>query len=269
MTENCDPGCGLVEAGAGGDGVDQRVGPSFEGFRGHRESPFRNEALLRLSGLTLISLGGCTEHLSAVHPAGPAAAAIATLWWVLLAGAVAIFVMVMTLLAMSFRARGRDDPKEERNLEGRWIIGLGLVFPGVTLAALLAYGLIIGERLLPRGGANVVEVEAEARQWAWRFTYPGLGLSASEGVLHIPAGRPVDVHITSLDVIHSFWAPRLAGKLDAVPGHVNILRIEAAAPGDYAGVSAEFSGRGYRGHVFTVTAHNPESWAALVAVTKP
>ena len=69
---------------------------------------------------------------------------------------------------------------------------------------------------------------------------------------------------TSIDVIHSFWVPRLAGKLDAIPGHVNVLRIEAALPGVYAGQSAEFSGRGYREHVFTVKAHDAASWAAFL-----
>jgi heme/copper-type cytochrome/quinol oxidase subunit 2 len=216
-----------------------------------------------------MSLGGCTERLSAVHPAGPAAAAIATLWWVLLVGAVAIFVLVMTLLVLAFRVRGSDAPEAERALEGRWIIGLGLVFPGTVLAALLAYGLVVGERLLPRPGPDVVVLHAEARQWAWRFAYPGMAMDTTDGVLHIPAGRPVDVHITTRDVIHSFWVPRLAGKLDAIPGHVNVLRIEADRPGDYAGVSAEFSGRGYSGHGFTVTAHDAAAWSALVAGTEP
>ncbi|MFN3845508.1 MAG: hypothetical protein ACK4RZ_06760 [Paracoccaceae bacterium] len=82
-------------------------------------------------------------------------------------------------------------------------------------------------------------------------------------MLQIPAGRPVDVYITSVDVIYSFWVPRLAGQLDASPGHVNILRIEADLPGDYAGVSAEYSGAGYRHHRFVVTAHDAEGWAAL------
>ncbi|MEX1234864.1 MAG: cytochrome c oxidase subunit II [Roseovarius sp.] len=209
-------------------------------------------------------LVGCTDRLSVLHPAGPAAAAIATLWWVLLAGAVAIFVLVMALLALAFRVRGSDAPEAERGREGRWIIGLGLVFPITVLAALLAYGLVIGERLLPRAGTDVVAVEAEARQWAWRFAYPGLSVEDTNGVLHIPAGRPVDVHITSLDVIHSFWVPRLAGKLDAIPGHVNVLRIEADMPGDYAGVSAEFNGQGYAGHRFVVTAHDADAWSELV-----
>lgn len=224
---------------------------------------------LGLSGLTLVSISGCTKDLSAVHPAGPAATAIATLWWVLLAGAVTIFILVMVLLVLAFRASGSDAPEAERRLEGRWIIGMGLVFPGVVLAALLAYGLIIGGRLMPRDAANIVQVEAEARQWAWRFAHPGLDVQTTDGVLHIPAGRPVDVHITSLDVIHSFWVPRLAGKLDAIPGHVNILRIEADLPGEYAGVSAEFSGVGYRNHRFVVTAHDADGWAALAGEVQP
>ena len=226
-----------------------------------------------LPASTLITLSGCTERLSIVHPAGPAAATIATLWWVLLAGAGLIFVLVMALLLLAFRARGADEPaadaRHERRHERRWIIGLGLVFPVTVLSALLAYGLVIGERLLPRTAPDLVTVEAEARQWAWRFAYPDLPGRETEDILHIPAGRPVDVLITTVDVIHSFWVPRLAGKLDAIPGHVNVLRLEADAPGDYAGVSAEFSGTGYRNHRFTVTAHDAAGWSAFVAGTAP
>ena len=191
----------------------------------------------------------------------------------LLAGAVAIFALVMVLLLLAFRARGADDPAadpaEDPRHERRWIIGLGLVFPFAVLSALLAYGLTVGERLLPRPAPDLVTVEAEARQWAWRFAYPGLPGRETEGVLHIPAGRPVDVRITTIDVIHSFWVPRLAGKLDAIPGHVNVLRMEADAPGNYAGVSAEFSGAGYGNHRFTVTAHDAAGWSAFVAGSAP
>ncbi len=145
-----------------------------------------------------------------------------------------------------------------------WMWGLGLGFPLVTLAALTGYGLFIGERLLPREAPDLVTVQAEARRWVWTFRYGDYGVIATEGVLHIPAGRPVNVEITSTDVIHSFWVPRLAGKLDAIPGHVNVLRIEAARPGKYDGQSAEFSGRGYREHVFTVEAHDAASWATFL-----
>ncbi|MGF1619846.1 MAG: cytochrome c oxidase subunit II [Rhodomicrobiaceae bacterium] len=207
-----------------------------------------------------MAITGCTGALSTVDPAGPAAGHIATLWWVMLIGSVLIFAFVMGLIVAAFARRGGGASSIRL-----WIIGLGLAFPMAVLAALLAYGLVVGERLLPRQDDRVVSVRAEARKWSWSFSYddaPGL---VTENILHIPAGRPVDVSITTADVIHSFWAPRLAGKLDAIPGHVNVLRIEADLPGSYQGQSAEFSGDGYLGHRFVVIAHEPAEWEQLMA----
>ena len=215
-------------------------------------------------------MSGCEGPLSVVDPAGFAAAAISSLWWVMLSGATAIFVLVMGLRARAFRRNKRPlgaaaDAKGERI----WIYGLGLGFTLTVLAALTAYALHVGERLLARPGQEVVTVRAEAAQWTWRFYYDDVPGRMTEGVLHIPARRPVDVEITTVDVIHSFWAPRLAGKLDAIPGHVNVLRIEAAAPGDYAGVDAEFSGRGYTWDRFTVRAHDEAAWNAFLRGETP
>lgn len=198
-----------------------------------------------------------------MDPAGPAARAIATLWWVMFAGAVLIFALVMVLLALAFR--NRVPAGNEARYERLWIAKLGIAFPVVVLLALLGYGLVIGERLLPRTGPDVVSVEAQAQRMAWTFTYeeaPGL---RTENVLHIPANRPIDVAVTTADVIHSFWVPRLAGKIDAIPGHVNVLRIEADEPGVYSGLSAEFSGPGYDHFSFTLVAHDAEGWKNFVA----
>jgi len=84
-------------------------------------------------------------------------------------------------------------------------------------------------------------------------------------VLHIPAGQPVDVLVTSSDVIHSFWSPRLAGKIDAVPGHENVVRLTADRPGTYRGVCAEFCGVGHTDMHFSVVAHPPEEYAQALA----
>ena len=210
---------------------------------------------------------GCSGDLSIVDPAGPAARSIATLWWVMLAGAVAILVMVTGLVVAAFRVR--EPVASDARREKIWIIGLGLGFSMTVLAALLAYGLAAGERLMPRAAPDVVRVAAEARQWEWRFTYDDRPGHVTANLLHIPAGRPVDVAITSVDVVHSFWVPRLAGKLDAIPGHVNVLRIEADLPGTYRGLTAEYNGEGYRGHVFAVQAHDAEGWAAFLEGSTP
>ncbi len=181
----------------------------------------------------------------------------------MLIGSILIFGLVMGLVALAFVRRRR--PRDSRQEARVWIVGLGIVFPAGVLAALLAYGLIVGERLLPRPDADVVQVQAEARRFAWTFGYADSPGQVTEGVLHIPAGRAVDVSVTTADVVHSFWVPRLAGKIDAIPGHVNVLRLTADRPGVYAGVSAEFSGAGYDGFTFQVVAHDPDSWALVLA----
>ncbi|MFC3726841.1 cytochrome c oxidase subunit II [Mesorhizobium sediminum] len=209
-------------------------------------------------------MSGCAGPLSTLDPGGPAARIIATLWWVMLVGATAIFALVMALLALAFRSkRLQGEPAASERV---WIVGLGLAFPAAVLLSLLTYGLWAGERLLPWDAADVARVHAQAERWSWTFSYDDAPGRTTTDILHIPANRPVDVAITTADVIHSFWVPRLAGKLDAIPGHVNVLRLEADVPGTYAGLSAEYSGPGYDRHSFTVIAHTPDSWRAFLEV---
>ena len=75
---------------------------------------------------------------------------------------------------------------------------------------------------------------------------------------------PVDINVTSHDVIHAFWIPRLAGKIDALPGHVNRLRIRADRPGRYEGLCNEFCGLGHSKMRFTVIVHRQEDYSAAL-----
>lgn len=210
-----------------------------------------------------LSLTGCSGPLSTLDPAGPAAASIAALWWVMLAGAAALFGLVTVLLLAAFVKPGMG----ARTPAQLWLTGGGLVLPGIVLTPLLLYALWSGERLLAHPAGDAIRIDAEARQWHWTFTYPDAEGSArtSAGVLHIPANRAVDVRVSSTDVIHSFWVPRLAGKIDAIPGHVNVLRLSAVRPGVYRGVCAEFCGVGHTGMEVVVEAHPPEEYAARLA----
>jgi cytochrome c oxidase subunit 2 len=97
------------------------------------------------------------------------------------------------------------------------------------------------------------------------FRYPGNGGVKTEGILHLPAGVPVDVAVTSRDVIHAFWIPRLAGKIDAVPGHTNLLRIQASVPGRYQGLCNEFCGSGHSGMRFDVIVHPTAEFSTAIA----
>lgn len=168
-------------------------------------------------------------------------------------GAAFLFALVMVLLAIAARRPRLLAAWSERS----WLVAGGLVLPALVLPPLTVYGLMIGERATPVASADVLRVEAVGRRWLWEFAYPeqASGDARTRTVLHIPAGRPVDVHIRSEDVIHSFWVPRLAGKMDAIPGHVNVLRIQVDQPGVYRGVCAEFCGLEHATMNFEVRAH--------------
>jgi len=206
-------------------------------------------------------LTGCTGDLSALDPAGPFAGAIANLWWLMLAGSAVIFLLVLALfLLVVFRpGTGR------RVSPSRWIWLGGIVFPLVTLVALIGNGLMRGEYILNLGiGGEPFNVEARGSMWRWDFRYAE-GVRTSQGTLHIPAGRTVVVTATSNDVIHSFWAPRLGGKIDAIPGHAATIRILADRPGIYGGVCSEYCGTGHDGMSFEVHAHAQEDFEAILA----
>ncbi len=202
--------------------------------------------------MTLL-LAGCDGPLSTLAPAGPAAGDIALLWWGMLIGSAAITLLVGVLLALSF------GPPRVRPVR-YWTHGWGLGFSLAVLTTVLVAGLWIGERILPRDD-GAVEVRAHAYQWGWRFAQPNAEGETvqTDGVLYIPAGRPVDVIVTAEDVIHAFWVPQLAGKVDAIPGRRNLLRIEADRPGTHDGLCAEFCGLGHATMRFELVAYGVDA----------
>lgn len=177
-------------------------------------------------------------------------------------GGALLFTLVMGLFALTMLRPGVGARVEARH----WIILGGIALPVPILAALTFHALIQGERLLPGrdDGIAPFRIEAHARQWQWEFRYPDLtGAPATRDVLHIPAGRPVEIVAISADVIHSFWVPRLGGKIDATPGHSTRIRILADRPGQFGGVCAEYCGTGHSGMRFRVEAHEAADFTAL------
>ncbi|MDQ3946552.1 MAG: c-type cytochrome, partial [Actinomycetota bacterium] len=100
-------------------------------------------------------------------------------------------------------------------------------------------------------------------QWWWEYEYEAFNIvTANE--LHIPANQPVQLEITSADVIHNFWPPKLAGKVDAIPGRTNFMKLEADRPGDYSGQCAEYCGLSHANMRLRVVSHAPEDFRAWV-----
>lgn len=186
----------------------------------------------------------------------------------MLVGGGILFALVMGLFALTMLRPGFGSGISTRG----WILAGGLFMPVPILALLTFYALLQGERLLISGAdaSEALRVEARARQWAWEFRYPDRqDVPPTLNILHIPAGRPVDVVVISGDVIHSFWVPRLGGKVDAIPGHATRVRLLADSPGRFGGLCAEYCGRGHPIMGFWVEAHAPEDFTERMRRREP
>ena len=154
-----------------------------------------------------------------------------------------------------------------------FIVGFGIVFPVVTLTALLAFSSIVSRALDAQEPKLRIEVIGE--QYWWRVHYLGAGGAttvATANEIRIPVDTPVEFILKTQDVIHSFWVPNLAGKLDMIPGRVNSYTFAATAPGIYRGQCAEYCGAQHALMAFHVVATSePEfnRWFARQAADAP
>jgi cytochrome c oxidase subunit II len=220
------------------------------------------------SAVAGLVLSACSSEQSALHPTGDEAERVHTLFWVMTIGGTVIMVGVMALAAVA--VLGSDRVRNWLARE-RLIIGGGLVFPVVTLTALLAYGLIL---LASRESAAESTEQAFAKitgeQWWWRIVYQLADGSRidSANELRVPVGTPVALALETADVLHSFWVPNLAGKLDMVPGRTNLLTINATKPGVSRGQCAEYCGGAHAFmsfHVVAMPRAEFDAWLAAEA----
>lgn len=209
------------------------------------------------------ALAGCGGPQSAFSDAGPEAARTLLLTWIMTAGAVVILFVVCAAVAAAIW--GPPSWRQALRSE-RLVFYGGVVFPAVTLTLLLFYGFTLlraGGALADRSDAMSISVVGE--QWWWRVIYETAEGETFETAneLRIPAGRAVAIKLTSADVIHSFWVPAYAGKLDMIPGRTNTLHIRADRPGLARGQCAEYCGGAHALMSFFVEAMPPaefERW---------
>ena len=197
-------------------------------------------------------------------PAGPYASSITILSWVLFGlAALVMFVVLAALYVALFGSR-----HTQVRLGGKRMVWIaGIAFPALVLTALLAYGLSLTNRLSDRITGDELRVRITGEMWWWRVAYldnEGREIVHDANELHIPAGQPVVLELQSADVIHSFWVPQLAGKLDMVPGRRNLMRIQADRPGQFGGQCAEYCGGPHALMGFVVIAHEPARFARLL-----
>lgn len=200
---------------------------------------------------------------------------------------VAIFVLVglaLTYATIRYRARTAADEHAAPPAQshGNPLVEVGLILASIACLVVIAvptlraiwftYDVPEAEK------ADAFVVTATGSQWWFKFEYPSILAATGDGgrtplvignELVIPAGRAIRVNLRTTDVMHSFWVPKLAGKVDMVPNRGNHLWMKAEEPGYYFGQCAEFCGESHAVMRFRVIALPPAEFEAWVARQVP
>lgn len=244
--------------------------------RTSRNTKLRSPKLRLFAGVALLALlasaCGRGEMPQSVlsNLAGDQARDVDRLWDIVFPIATVIFFLVQGLIifiVIRFRSRGDDDAPVQVHGNAKAELGWTIV-PALILAVVGVFTVITVFDINERADASeVLSINVVGHQWWWEYEYPeqaAVGeafVTANE--LVIPAGRTVQLRLTSADVIHSFWPPKLAGKVDTIPGRTNYMKVSADAPGDYSGQCAEYCGLSHANMRLKVTALDPadfEKW---------
>lgn len=200
--------------------------------------------------------------------------------------AVIFFAVTGTLVVFLVRYRARrgrvaEQVRGNTRLEIAWTAAAGLIL--VVLAVLTfakLHGIVTPARSGPAATAEVLasvdeppppggralHIRVTGRQFLWRFDYPNGAYSYEQ--LEVPSGVTVVLDVHSIDVNHSWWVPKLGGKVDAVPGYVNHTWFKITRPGVFDGQCAELCGQEHARMIATVDAAPPASYETWVARQK-
>ena len=226
-----------------------------------------------------VLLAACAGSQSVLDPAGPPNRSLNHLFWAMLTVASIVWLSVVIAAfwaALSRRRVTREDlepivvvPEAEHRRHTGIVTGL-VGATVVILLLFLVYDFTIGRALAERP-SRTLTIEIIGHQWWWEVHYVDpdpskLVVDANE--LHIPAGEPVQVKLSSRDVIHSFWVPNLIGKRDLIPGYTSSLFLNADRPGVYRAQCAEFCGMEHAKMALAVVVHSRDDFATWLATAR-
>jgi cytochrome c oxidase subunit II len=198
-----------------------------------------------------------------LSPASPQAAAISQLFVGTLIFLTAILVLVIVLITYAI-VRYRDRPGAPEPIQSFGWRKLEVIWTAVpilclvVLTACVAWTMHVSD---PPSANESPDLRIIGHQWWWEIDYLKSGAVAANEI-HIPVGQRMLLELRSADVIHDFWAPQLARKMDIVPGHPNRIWLEADIPGMYLGACAEFCGNEHAWMRFQVIAQPADQFQA-------
>lgn len=248
----------------------------------------------------VLMLSGCskaewTGRQSAMDPKGPLAAKqfdvfMDTVWLSLVLFILVGGALVYAVVRYRERAGQEDAPPPEQG-HGNPLIEIGLIMASIAALVVIAIPTLEAiwymedvpaeaqptsklsawytGKVDPKVAEEVLVIDVIGKQWWFRFEYPQLGLTQESkrtvpNEMVIPRGKAVRINLRSEDVIHSFWIPKIAGKVDLIPGRRNYMWIQGDEVGQYYGQCAEFCGDSHAYMLFRCKVVEPAEFAAWV-----
>ncbi|MCL4544073.1 MAG: cytochrome c oxidase subunit II [Chloroflexi bacterium] len=214
--------------------------------------------------LATLALTGCGARSSMLSPHGVGAQEITNLWWIIFGIAAGVFVVVEGFLLFALiRFRHRPDRPLPRQVSGNTKLEIGwTAVPAVILLAVLVVTFST-MKAVAASAPGALQVNVIGHQWWWEFQYRVNGqLVTTADELHLPVNQSVTLHVMSADVVHDFWVPELDRKVQAIPGHDNVIPIEATKVGTYQGYCAEFCGLEHALMRFTAVVQSQPEFSA-------
>ena len=229
--------------------------------------------LVAFGSLLFLCSCGRTGIQNAINPAGPNAANLNRLWWLMFWVCTAVYVLVMIAVFIAIRKGTRKsdlnpvlNPSPETERRKRNAVVSAVVVTTAILFFFLIYSYSTGRALTADlAHKNGLSIEVTGHQWWWEVRYNDVDASnmfTTANEIHIPVGVPVLFTLRGGDVIHSFWVPNLAGKKDLIPGKISTMWLQADKPGVYRGQCAEYCGLQHARMAFWIVAEPQDQFNA-------
>ncbi len=211
-----------------------------------------------------VALAGCARIApqTSLEPQGPIARQIDSLIDPVFVVAGVVFVLVQGLVVVAmfkFRDRGQAEPEQihgSTKLEIAWTLVPALILLAIAVPTIKT----IFDMARPAEAADVLKVKVIGHQFWWEYQYEESGVKSANELV-FPAGRPVELTLESVDVIHSYWIPALNGKTDVIPGRVNRMTVIADEPAEFQGQCTEFCGTSHANMRNTARALSEDDFA--------
>jgi cytochrome c oxidase subunit 2 len=220
--------------------------------------------LIFVVGAVLVGCGGEYPQ-STLHPTADFGYRVDDLFRIIFWWAVVVFVVVeVALVYIIVKFRERPGSPEPRRIHGSTLLEVAWTLAPAAVLVFIAVPTI--RTIIDVSGdapEDALIIDVIGHQWWWEYKYPDFGITTANEI-HVPLGRTVRLRMTSVDVIHSFWIPKVGGKRDVLPGRTTYIAFRTDSVGTFYGQCAEFCGESHANMGLRLMVDTPQDFEAWV-----